>query len=273
MFTERISESFEILYHRSSRRIFAKCLAIAFPMMLLSSSAGLANERFQLSEEFEEVIVETHTFEITAGSVLDGSPVGWADTRTIESAIHEITSIKVMFDVTTAFNGDLYAYLAHSSGFSILLNRPGRSDSNPFGYADQGFEVIFSDGPEYDDIHTYNDTAALDPGSKLNGTWQPDGRFVDPELVTDQSPRTALLSSFVGTNASDQWTLFVADMSGGSPTTINSWGLEITGLAVIPEPGTWTLILGTVSFVLLLFRGAAIRGRPGGNRLAGTKLP
>ena len=30
-----------------------------------------------------------------------------------------------------AFNGDLYAYLTHGSGFSVLLNRVGRTARRP----------------------------------------------------------------------------------------------------------------------------------------------
>ena len=46
-----------------------------------------------------------------------------------------------------AFLGDLYAYLQHGSGISILLNCPGKRAGESFGYDDnQSLSVAFSDG-------------------------------------------------------------------------------------------------------------------------------
>ena len=80
------------------------------------------------------------------------------------------------------------------------------------------------------------------------GRFQPDGRNVDPNAVLDTTPRTALLDDFRGLNANGDWTLFVADVSGGEESTISRWGLIVQG---VPEPSSaLLLVLGaTVFFV------------------------
>ena len=177
--------------------------------------------------------------------VPDNSIVGVSDSRTLPSSIGSITSLRVTLDITGGFNGDFYAYLVHNtgagSGFAILLNRPGRTALNSFGYADSGINVVFQDGAANGDIHNYPSPVSP-PGSQLTGTWQPDGRNVNPNAALDSSARTAFLSSFNGLNASGTWTLLVADVSPVGSGTFLSWGLEITGIAV-PEPGSVALLL------------------------------
>ena len=51
-------------------------------------------------------------------------------------------------------------------------------------------------------------------GTPLTGTWQPDGRITDPDLVDIADPRTAMLGSFQGLDASGAWTLFVGTHNG-----------------------------------------------------------
>src|SRR5882724_13111042 len=36
-----------------------------------------------------------------------------------------ITDVKVDLNIAGGWNGDLFAYLSHGSGYSVLLNRPG----------------------------------------------------------------------------------------------------------------------------------------------------
>jgi subtilisin-like proprotein convertase family protein len=61
-----------------------------------------------------------------------------------------------------------------------------------------------------------------------------------------------LLSSFNGLNPNGSWTLFLADMSGGAVSTLQSWELDITGTAAVPEPasiieaGLAALAIGTM---------------------------
>ena len=126
--------------------------------------------------------------------------------------------------------------LQHSSGFSVLLNRPGRSTGNPFGYADSGFTVTLDDAAANGDIHDYQNVTVPGAGSPLTGTWQPDARNVDPADAMDTTSRTAYLSSFDGLDANGDWTLFLADIEYGAASTLDSWSLEVTGLEVIPEP-------------------------------------
>jgi subtilisin-like proprotein convertase family protein len=80
-------------------------------------------------------------------------------------------------------------------------------------------------------------------GAQLTGTSQPDGRKVDPNVVTNLSPRNAMLNSFQNLPASGDWTLFVADVSSGDTHTLQSWGLTITG-SDVPEPSFFALAAG-----------------------------
>lgn len=66
--------------------------------------------------------------------------------------------------------------------------------------------------------------------------WQPDARFVDPAFVTDGSPRTAFLNVFNAGPAGGDWTLFLADLSGGGQLRLEHWRLEIVTAAAIPIP-------------------------------------
>ena len=130
--------------------------------------------------------------------------------------------MNVSLDITGGWNGDLYAYLSFSDGFAVLLNRVGKSSSDDFGYGDAGFNVTFSDSAATD-IHLYGGNG----GNQLTGTWQPDGRETDPQLVVSSDPRTALLSSFDNLDPNGTWTLFVADVATGYQSTLVSWSIEI----------------------------------------------
>src|SRR5215471_16470797 len=80
------------------------------------------------------------------GVIPDGSLVGVQDTRTLSGiTFSSITDVDVRLTISGSWNGDLYGYLVHSSGFTILLNRVGRSSSSSFGYGDGGFSVTFDD--------------------------------------------------------------------------------------------------------------------------------
>lgn len=171
----------------------------------------------------------------------DADLAGIQDVRHVVSDIHEITSVRVRLKVTGEFNGDLYGYVRYRNGglthICVLLNRPGRTSSNQYGYADSGMEVTFADLASTD-IHTYRDAITPPTGTPLAGSWQPDARFVDPMTATTTSPRTVFLSEFNGLNAGGEWTLFLADADQGATNFLNGWGLEITGKAM-PEI-VWT---------------------------------
>lgn len=161
-----------------------------------------------------------------SGKVPDNSVTGWSDTRYISSISVVISEVEVFLETTGGFNGDLYAYLTHDSGFSVLLNRVGRSESNPDGSFTTGMSVVFSDAAGQD-VHT---------ADTFDGIYQPDGRHDSPFTVTGSTTRTAHLSSFDGLDPDGSWTLFVADLSPAYETTVVRWGLTLTTVEVVPEP-------------------------------------
>ncbi len=121
----------------------------------------------------------------------------------------------------------------------MLLNRPGRTPANPYGYSDAGFNITLADSAT-NDLHNYRTVTTPPAGSALAGSWKPDARYVHPTLVTDTSTRSAFLSVFNGLNANGTWTLFLADIDPGGTNSLNSWALEITGNPKIKPIVTWT---------------------------------
>ena len=174
--------------------------------------------------------LETFTF-TTNRLVPDGNPSGLVDARNVNSAIGTISSLQVGLKVTGEFNGDLYAYLRHTNGFVILLNRAGRTASNPHGYADSGMNVTFQAGAANGDLHVYQKVTTPASGSPLTGIWDVDGRDVDPTNVTDVSPRSTSLTNFNGLNGAGEWTLYLADMESGGTNMLTEWTLSISGAA------------------------------------------
>jgi hypothetical protein len=98
------------------------------------------------------------------------------------------------------------------------------------------------------DIHT-----AISNAGPVTGTYQPDGRERFPTQTVETSPRTVFLGSFAGGPASGDWTLFVADLSLGNTTVVESWTLNISG---VPEPGSGLLALSAAWLLLLRRRRA-----------------
>lgn len=172
------------------------------------------------------------------GVIPDGNPNGWSDTRNLSGIDETITDVNVTLNISGGWNGDLYGYLVHDSGFAVLLNRVGKTSGNAFGYSDAGFNITLDGAAANGDIHLYRDLVNPNGGT-LTGTWQEDGRQANPATVTDESTRSASLSSFNGLSANGSWTLFLADLSADDTSTLVSWGLEIEA---VPEPTTWALI-------------------------------
>jgi autotransporter-associated beta strand protein len=164
------------------------------------------------------------SFDWTPGtSIADNNPVGVADTRLITfDPAAVVTGLEVRLNLTGGWNGDMYASLVHDSGFTVLLNRPGNTVSNPGGSGSSGMTVTFS-AAATTDIHT-----GIPNSGTVTGTWQPDARTADPLLVTNSSPRTAFLSSFNEAPVQGNWTLFLADNAAADITTLTGWGLTIT---------------------------------------------
>jgi subtilisin-like proprotein convertase family protein len=194
----------------------------------------------------------------------DDSATGLVSTITIAEA-GVVAAVSVQFELgvpagETGWLGDLYAYLRHDDGFAVLLNRPGRTGVNPFGYGDsQPLQVTFADSAVNGDIHAYRAAAPLTASGSLVGpllgTWAPDGRAVDPDVVLDTTPRTALLGGFAGHSLGGNWTLFVADLSTGGQHRLDRWALEFElQPAAIPEPATGTAAMLTGLLALALWR-------------------
>jgi subtilisin-like proprotein convertase family protein len=178
---------------------------------------------------------------VSPESIPDNNALGISQTLELSGFTDPIESIEVRLVISetsaSVFNGDYFVTLQHDSGYAVLLNRVGRTDSNPFGYSDSGFDVTFtlSGG----DIHAYQETSyTLGSSSELTGTWGVDGRETDPLQVVGTDARTATLSSFNGLDPNGNWTLFVADTSLNGEGTLESWGINVT---VVPEPTTIAL--------------------------------
>ncbi|MBT5705866.1 MAG: hypothetical protein HOI66_06025, partial [Verrucomicrobia bacterium] len=140
-------------------------------------------------------------------------------------------NVSLSVDGTVGFNGDLFAYLTKTdnSGFSILMNRVGREPNNQFGSAGSGLKnLVFDDEAADGDIHFYETVIGESSifGLPWTGTWQPDGRLVDPALITGAEPRGALLDQFDGIDPNGEWLLFLADVSPGGLLTLTDWSLE-----------------------------------------------
>lgn len=154
------------------------------------------------------------------------------------------------------WNGDLYAWLQHDAGFSVLLNRPGRTAVNLLGYSDNGFLDVRFDNEAPNDIHQYQVSLGVAPGL-LVGAWQPDGRLTDPAAVLDTDPRSASLSSFDGLSAGGDWKLFVADVGGGGEFTLEAWTLTVTtspAVSTVPESAPGWMALGFLLVCVALRR-------------------
>jgi subtilisin-like proprotein convertase family protein len=156
-----------------------------------------------------------------------------------------ITGVEVTLDLSGVasggWSGDIYAYLIHGSGFSVLLNRIGRTASALDGSSNNSLVLTLSDGFTTD-VHMASPTGAL------SGNFQPDARNIFPLSSLDTTPRTASLGVFSGDSSGD-WTLFVADVASGGTMTLNSWSLTVNP---VPEPSV--ALLGVLSLSLALRR-------------------
>jgi hypothetical protein len=138
-----------------------------------------------------------------------------------------VGSLTVTLDVSGGYNGFLYAYLVAPNGnMAMLLNGPGTSGGNPYGYSGSGLNITLSDAAT-GGIDTTPETA----GAVLNGTYQAAGA----------------LTGLSGSVADGTWTLFFADLGqGGGQPELTGWSLDITA---VPEP---------VNFAMAIFGMGAI---------------
>jgi subtilisin-like proprotein convertase family protein len=187
-------------------------------------------------------------------AIPDASASGYRNSQTVSGIPQTvIQDVNVTLNISGGFNGDLYVYLSHGSGMAVLLNQVGRGSSSGVGYGNAGFgpdgsaNLFTLDDDLGNDVHRYQTYTYSLVSGHLTGTWQPDGRDIDPLAPRgdfETAGRGSMLSSFDGGNPNGTWTLFFADLSTGNQSTLVGWGLGITA---VPEP---------VSVALALFGGA-----------------
>lgn len=185
-------------------------------------------------------------------NIPDGSSSGLARLISVTGSSESIVSVEVSLQIQAApgqdaFLGDLYVYLSNGTDKVVLMNRAGRTSTAPAGYGDdQSLNVTFS-STGTSDIHNYrlvlNGNAATALTGPLGGTWLPDGRDIDPSLVLDSDTQSSSLDVFTDAPAAGDWTLFVADVSGGAGHSLVSWSLK---LETVPEPSSLLLGLGAL---------------------------
>jgi subtilisin-like proprotein convertase family protein len=186
--------------------------------------------------------------------VPDGNPSGMASTLNISGVFGSVSNVQVNLNITGGFNGDLYAYLLSPQGsLVVLLNRVGIGSGNSAGYANTGFNITLAAGGA--NIHNYQSGSySLNGSGQLINSWAPDQRTIDPQSVAtafNTAPAGTALADLIGQTPDGNWTLFVADLSGGGQSTLVSWGLTVV---TVPEPQTWALLGGGLATFWTLAR-------------------
>lgn len=211
------------------------------------------------------VLAQTYTnsYNLAPNQIIpDANPVGITSSTNVSGVSGYIQNVVVTLNITGGFNGDLYAYLVDPAGhLSVLMNRAGVGNANPFGYFNAGFNITLDDSGSANNLHFYQNFSPSYSGSQLVGTWSADGINISPNSspsAFDAASSVAGLSLFNSDLPNGAWTLFLADLSGGGQSTLVSWGLQIV---TVPEPKDWLLFLSGFSLLSLaslrrLFRKA-----------------
>jgi len=166
------------------------------------------------------------------GILPDGDLNGWADTRNLsvtEYAGLTVADVQVTLNISGGWNGDLYGYLVHGSGFVVLLDRVGSGNVGAAGYGDSGMSVILGSTGANGSIQTYGGNSIFSSS--------PSGNY---STITPSA-----WNSFDGTDVNGNWTLFLADMSSGDISQVTGWALTIEA---VPEPATWAMIIFGAAF-------------------------
>ena len=193
------------------------------------------------------------SFTVTPGvTIADNNLNGWATTFGVSGMTGVVTNISVTLNISGGFNGDLYAYLVDPYGhMAVLLNRVGLTSGNAYGYNDSGFNVTLSSDVGLQNINTFT----TGNGGVVTGIFAADGRNIDPlssPSVFDSALVTAGLDVFTGGySPNGEWTFFIADLSGGGVSTLNSVMLTI----ITPEPQAWAILGGGFGVLWLWKRG------------------
>jgi len=183
----------------------------------------------------------------SAGNLISGSRVN----------DDSITKVTVTLNITGGYNGDLYGYLRHTdpssaTGFTVLLCRINQTGPGDFGSSGSGFSsVTLSDDPADSIVNVHN--ASFSAGSPLTGTYNADGSTLNTGTYDSNGDTgTSGLSNQNSLNGEGSWTLFLADVSGGSVSTLVSWSATITA---VPEPVNCALgIFGALGLGTVFFR-------------------
>ena len=201
----------------------------------------------------------------TASGVIPTDGNGWWDTRSISGLSGTLVSVAVRLHLVEALpegnNSDLFAYLSHGGQTVILLNRMGRTAANPDGYLDPGMDITLGDSAGTD-VHLCGGATGF---VELMGTWQPDGRDIDPTssgAAFDAAARQnsgAPLGLLNGLDPNGDWTIYFSDQGAAGQSTVASWGLDIEA---VPEPVSVALgVFGTTTALLVVGRRACQRWR------------
>ena len=164
-------------------------------------------------------------------TIPEGNPVGLTFAETVSGIPGGsiLSGLTISFNVSGGYNGDFIISLRAPSGVSVsLLNLPGVSGGNPYGYGGSGLNLTLSDAAP-NSIQSTPQT----PGAVVTGNYQAAGS----------------LSSLYGSPANGNWTLFFADVgTGAGSPTLNSFSLNMD-ITAVPEP---------VNVALGVFAGAGL---------------
>jgi subtilisin-like proprotein convertase family protein len=197
-------------------------------------------------------------------TIPDNDPSGVAYGINFGTAGLQITDVSVRFTTTGGRNGELYAYLSHdTSGTLILLNRVGVANGTSgstlfnYGYSGGGFNnITLSDSVSgLGNIHNCGGST-LNSQPTASAAYKADGQtanpFNAPTGFSAGGGSATFANTFGGSDPYGNWTLFFADLSGGSVSTLNGWSLAITA---VPEPVNLALgLFGVLSAAVTAVR-------------------
>ena len=184
----------------------------------------------------------------SSGLIPDANPTGWCDTRTITGVPGTIGSLTISLNISGGWNSDLYGSLVHvdtgnQTASAILWNRIGITAGTPFGNTGAGMNVTLSSDTATDYGNIRDAASGL-----ITGTYNPDNA-------------SGSLVVFNGMTGNGTWKLFLADLSGGNQTTVESWELNLV-ITAVPEPVNVALgIVAGVFSVVITARNRLVRDR------------
>ncbi len=198
--------------------------ALCFAATLLCASPALAQTTFTSTD--------------VPKSIPDADPTGISSAITV-SGIGTITDLNLVFtDLQHTSVADLHIELRAPDNTQVPL---------VLAFSEGGILLGLLTPDNF--INTVFDDQA---GTNLSGGTAP---YTGSFNINHPSVGNDPLSLFNGLNADGTWTLFVSDRALFDVGTLNGWALQITGngLAAVPEPSTWAMMLlgfGAVGFAM-----------------------